>query len=89
MLDLDRGVEIEWEQSVTINPEQAERLILIKDKAVRIRKARLQRRVLLEELSRKQESNYVELESWIWNGLSTYMESAKEFTLLDTPGVKV
>ena len=75
MLDLDRGVEIEWEQSVTITPEQAVRLILMKDKAVRIRKARLQQWVFLEELSRKQEkeSNYVELESWIWSSLITYI----------------
>ena len=47
--------------------------------------------MLLEEFCRKQEkeSNYAELESWIWNSLNTYMESAKEVTLLDTPGVKV
>ena len=67
------------------------RLILMKEKAVRIWKARLQSRVLLEELSRKQEkeSNYMELESWIWSSLNTYIKSAKEVTLLDTPGVKV
>ena len=47
--------------------------------------------MLLEGLLRKQEkeSNYVELESWIWGSLTKYMESAKEVTLLDTPGVKV
>ena len=37
-----RGVEMKWDQSVTITPEQAVRLILMKEKAVRIRKARLQ-----------------------------------------------
>ena len=42
MHDLDRGVEMEWEQFVTINLEQAVRLILMKEKADRIRKARLQ-----------------------------------------------
>ena len=47
--------------------------------------------MLLEGLLRKQEkeSNYVELESWIWESLLNYMGSAKEVTLLDTPGVKV
>ena len=58
MLDLDRGVEMEWEQSVTITPEQAVRLILMKEKADRIRKAILQQRELL---------------SWIWSSLNAYM----------------
>ena len=76
MVVLDRGVEMDWEQTITITPEQAVRLILMKEKAVRIRKARLQRRVLLEELSRKQEkeSNYMELDSRIWGSLITNME---------------
>ena len=82
MIDLDRGMEMEWEQTINLTPEQAVRLILMKEKAVRIGKARLQRRVLLEELSRKQEkeSNYVELESWIWASLITCMESANQTT---------
>ena len=63
MHNLDRGVEMEWEQSVIIAPEQAVRLILMKENAVRILKVRLKQRVFLEELSRKEEmeSNYVEL----------------------------
>ena len=47
--------------------------------------------MFLEELIRKQEkeSNYVELESWIWKSLNANMESAKKVTLLDTPDVKI
>ena len=67
MVNLDRGVDMGWEQTITVTPEQAIRLILMREKAIRIRKSRLQRRLLLEGLLRKQEkeSNYVELESWI------------------------
>ena len=47
--------------------------------------------VALEGLLRKQEkeSNYVDMESWIWESLLNYMGSAKEVTLLDTPSFKV
>ena len=40
-------------------------------------------------MKQEKESNYVELESWIWESLLNYMGSAKEITLLDTPNVKV
>ena len=40
-------------------------------------------------MKQEKESNYVELESWIWESLLNYMGSAKEVTLLDTTGVKV
>ena len=52
MVDLDREVDMKWDNTITITPEQAIRLILMKEKAIRIRKSRLQRQVLLEGLLR-------------------------------------
>ena len=52
---VDRGVDMEWEQTITVTPEQAIRLILMKEKAIRLRKSRLKWRVLLEGHLRKQE----------------------------------
>ena len=54
MCDLDRAVEMEWMQSVIMTPEQLLRLISMKEKAIRIQKARHQKRVFKEELAKKQ-----------------------------------
>ena len=83
-LDQNTVVEIEWEQTVVLTPEQVARLMVTKEKANRIRRAKLQQRVFREGLAREQEtaSNLAELKSWIWSSLNKHMRSSKEVTLV-------
>ena len=56
MCNLDTVLEMEWEQTVVLTLEQVARLMVMKEKAIRIWRAKLQQRVFKEGLATKQET---------------------------------
>ena len=56
MSDLAAGEDMEWEQSVILTPEQVNRLNHMKEKAVRLRRAKHQQKVFREEVAKKLET---------------------------------
>ena len=87
MSDLAAGEDMEWESTVILTPEQVGRLNSMKEKATRIRRARLQQKEFREGVARRY--MLAELGSWIWGALDTHMESSKRVTFIDTPNIQV
>ena len=71
MADPDAEMDMDWEYTDILTPEQITRLNDMKEKTFRIRRHKHQQRLFKEELSKKQEeeSNIPLFRTWVWRNL--------------------